>query len=65
MRWRNIVLTLALAGLIAPAAASYHDQASNDQTIFDTTVALNQQGDFQGQFDTLIAAIQSSDMAVV
>jgi len=62
--WRHAILTLAFAGLIAPVTASYENQQPSTQTILDTTVALNQQGDFEGQFDTLIAAIQNSDMAV-
>lgn len=62
--WKHAILTLAFAGLIASVTASYENQHSNTQTILDTTVALNQQGDFEGQFDTLIAAIQNSDISV-
>ena len=62
--WKHATLTIAFLGLIMPAAASYQDQPSNDQTILEKTISLNQQGDFEGQFDTLIAAVQNADMSV-
>jgi len=62
--WRYAILTLAVTGLVASVSASNANQQSYDQTVLDRTVALNQQGEFQGQFDTLIAAINSADMSV-
>lgn len=63
IRWRHVILIVAITGLTTAVSASYENQ-TYDQTVLDRTIALNEQGDFQGQFDTLIAAVQNSDASV-
>jgi len=63
-KWRNVILTLTIVGMVGSVSASTAAQQANNPTVLDTAIALNQQGDFQGQFDTLIAAVQSADMSV-
>ena len=59
----SVVATAALAlGLSAPAQAKQPTPANN---IVEVALAVNASGPFAGQFDTLIAAVQAADPAVI
>lgn len=59
----SIVATAAIAfGLASPAQASQPTPANN---IVDVAVAVNSSGPFAGQFDTLIAAVQAANPAII
>ena len=61
----SIIATAALAlGLAAPltAQAAQPKPANN---IVDVAIAVNSSGKYAGQFDTLIAAVQAADPAVI
>lgn len=56
-----LVLAFAFAVALAPAA----EAAPPGPTIVDTAIAVNADGPYAGQFDTLIAAVLAADPAVV
>lgn len=59
----SVVATAALAlGLAAPAQAKQPTPSNN---IIDVALAANASGPYAGLFDTLIAAVQAADPAVV
>ncbi|MFO7711951.1 MAG: fasciclin domain-containing protein [Dehalococcoidia bacterium] len=57
----SVILAVALAiPLTVPVAA-----APPGPTIVDVAIAVNSEGPFAGQFDTLIAAVLAADPAVL
>jgi len=64
MKSNRYILITALAGLLMALTASASAQMSYDSTVLEKTVQLNSQGEYEGQFDTLIAAIESADPVV-
>jgi len=57
----TIILALTLTALLAVPAVA----APPGPTIVDVAIAVNSEGPFAGQFDTLIAAILAADPAVL
>jgi uncharacterized surface protein with fasciclin (FAS1) repeats len=55
-----VASALALGVVAAPASAS-----TTSNTIVDVAIAVNSDGPFAGQFDTLIAAVLAADPAVL
>lgn len=64
MNYDKMILASALLGFALALASSASAQMSDNSTLLDQTVALNSQGEYEGQFDTLIAAVQASDPVV-
>jgi len=64
MTQNKYILAPVLVGLIVALTANTSAAMADDSTVLETTVALNSQGEYEGQFDTLIAAVQSSDPVV-
>ncbi len=63
-RVRNLAATVALVALSAPAAAEAASGPEN--TLIDLAVQLNAPGsEFEGAFDTLLAAVLVADTAVL
>ena len=61
----SIIATAALAlGLAAPLSVQAA-QPTPANNIVDVAIAVNSSGPYAGQFDTLIAAVQAADPAVV
>jgi uncharacterized surface protein with fasciclin (FAS1) repeats len=58
---RSLLGLLVVALLLAPSFAL---AAPKGPTIIDTAIAVNSDGPFAGQFDTLIAAVLAADPAV-
>ncbi|MHC4758318.1 MAG: fasciclin domain-containing protein [Planctomycetota bacterium] len=59
-----IKISIFLVGLII-SAAGIGLSAPPGPTIVDVAIAINSQGDFAGQFDTLIAAVLAADPVVL
>lgn len=56
-----VIIVIALAAVTAPSALA----APKGQSIVDVAIAVNSEGPFAGQFDTLIAAVLAADPAVL
>ena len=57
----TLIVVLLLAAVIAPNVMA----APKGDTIVDVAIAVNTEGPFAGQFDTLIAALLAADPAVI
>jgi len=47
-KWRNVILTLTIVGMVGSVSASTAAQQANNPTVLDTAIALNQQGRLSG-----------------
>jgi uncharacterized surface protein with fasciclin (FAS1) repeats len=61
---RNSNLLLAVAAMVL-AVTSPAPAAPPGPTIIDTAIAVNSEGPYAGQFDTLIAAVLAADPAIL
>jgi uncharacterized surface protein with fasciclin (FAS1) repeats len=65
MRRILLLALVVLLGLAAFSLAPAVDAAPPGPTIVDVAIAINSDGPFAGQFDTLIAAVLAADPAVL
>lgn len=56
----KMMLASVLAGLLVVLTPAASAQMEDNITILDKAVELNSQGEYAGQFDTLIAAVEAS-----
>jgi len=61
----KIMLSIFVALLLVASAAAPAFAAPPGPTIVDVAIAVNSEGPFAGQFDTLIAAVLAADPAVL